>query len=111
MPATSFLIDNYRVFHFSEKRDTVTAIILLLNSDKTARATLYFVKSEKVLESTKIAENINNSSAYYHIDRYLEVLDLLRNEGPLTTGTLIPTNSDGYLGIHTDGEIIGEGDG
>lgn len=110
MPSAEFTISSYQVYHISGRLKPVKAIIQLLNSERTARTTLYFVDNEKNLRNTHIIEGSNNSSAYYNLKRFSEVVDILRNEGPLKSTALTRSVTDGFVGIHSDIEFVGEGE-
>jgi hypothetical protein len=57
------------------------------------------------------ADNMSNGqiNLYYHLDDYKNVIDLLRNEGPMYL--LYSGSGSGFEnGIKTTGEVVGEGE-
>lgn len=110
MPSKEFIIDRYIVVHSSGGAPKRHAMILLINAESTAITKLYFVHHETDIVSTHLNEKFNSSSAYYPIGRFSEVLDILRNESPLTSKTLQTIREEGFVGIHSEGETPGEGE-
>lgn len=110
MRLAEFIIDTYYVVHYSDARPKVKAMILLLNDEKNVMTKLYFVANEVDIAGTFIADERDNSAAYYHIRRFREVIDILRNERPLTSRAKRTISEPGFVGIHTDTELIGEGE-
>ena len=108
--AEPFVIYNYSINYYSHRHKLPRMVIRLEDAEKKYFAELYFIESAKNLQSVILGNDGVSFVAYYSIKRYKEVVDLLRNEGPLSTAAFFHLNQPAYVGIHSEGEIVGEGE-
>lgn len=109
MSDLNFVIDSYAVSFRSNRKPSPSASIYVRGTEKSDYVILDFVDSHaEVLPAYR--ENPNRIRAYYHKDRLPEVMDLLRNEGPLTCATDTRSELFGNVFIYSGPEPIGEGE-
>ena len=105
-----FEIEEYNMHFLTESSVGTAAIIRLTNPDGVNHVRLHFMDS--VRDVMPAHENSNNRgyTSYYHRDRFPEIVDLLRNEGPLTCVTYTNVPENGHILIYSGAEPIGEGE-
>jgi len=110
MSDINFVIETYVIsFHFKTK-PIPSASILLFGKQKSEIVQLNFVDSHAEVLPAYFANNFGMYRAYYHKDRLPEVMDILRNEKPLSCATSTRSELFGHVYIYSGAEPIGEGE-
>ena len=105
MATTTYSTTNYLIYANSENNGDISAVIHCYESS-VIKGTLYFYK---VGTSIPANSKISTGALYlnYSISMFSSVVDILRNEGPLSIW-YTDTNKNG--GLTTDKELVGEGE-
>jgi len=99
-------IDKYRVIHYSWSSTKYFAVwIYLYDQDGQMKGEIRFHK-EEIADPTDVYDSDNDKIIiHFPLHRYLEIIDLLRNEEPVTLAFNTSTN-EGW--IYTGKEPVGE---
>lgn len=109
MSNLQFAIKSYIVAFQSGNETSDPEISITLENGDGPNATINFVQSNNDIIPAHTGQ-LNQVFAYYHKDRYPEVIDLLRNEGPLTFLAVLRNPATAHVMIYSGFEPIGEGD-
>jgi hypothetical protein len=95
--------DKYVLYYISRKNPGQLAEIDCFGEDGRA-GIIYFYKKKNLPQNR---ETVNGIYIYYHIDRFSDVMETLREEAPLT---LALHDDTGVAYVMTGYEPIGEGE-
>ena len=96
-------IDRYTC-HFYASRDADDVVLYLYDRDSNAIAHVRFVAEEAQLPASGVVDG--RRRLYYRRSAYPELLDLLRNEGPI----FVCVREDGSVSLSSEFERVGEGE-